>query len=447
MSGRAARSDELWLRGGTLVTCDPRDRVLEGDVLIRGGRLVALGRVRASRSAQVIDARDRIVLPGLVMAHVHLCQTLMRGMADDLPLLAWLSQRIWPLEAAPDEASLRSSAELGLAELIGAGTTSLLDLGTLHGHDVIFDACVRAGVRVCGGKSLMDTGAGVPKTLRESTRDNLRDAERLERTWNAHPSGRVRYAWIPRFVLSCSEALVRGALERATSSGAVFHTHAAEHAGERKAVRDRFGVDDVALLRRWGARGPRVSFAHGVQLTAREMAQLARDGTQLVSCPSANLKLGSGVARLLALQRAGVNVGLGADGAPCNNNLDPWTEMRHAALLASMTSGPGAVPAHRVLRMATIDGARVLGLADETGSLEVGKLADVVVVRRHGVHSTPAVDPVATLVYATQARDVEHVLVSGRALVAAGALTTLDPERVVREARRQAARLRRRAGI
>ena len=146
-------------------------------------------------------------------------------------------------------------------------------------------------------------------------------------------------------------------------------------------------------------------------------------------------------------EAAGVNVGLGADGAPCNNNLDPWTEMRHAALLASMLSGPGQVPARRVLRMATVDGARVLGLADEIGSLEVGKWADLVVVRRHGLHSTPAVDPIATLVYATQARDVEHVLVGGRSLVSAGALTTLDSERVVREARRQAGRLRRRAGI
>jgi cytosine/adenosine deaminase-related metal-dependent hydrolase len=443
----AARSDEVWLRDATLVTCDAEDHVLEGDLLIRDGRLAAIGRVRGSRGATVVDARDRIVLPGLVMAHVHLCQTLMRGMADDLPLLDWLRRRIWPLEAAYDEASLRSSAELGLAELIAAGTTSILDLGTLHGQDVVFDACVRAGVRVCGGKSLMDSGAGVPKALRESTRDNLADAERLERSWNAHPSGRVRYVWIPRFVLSCSEALVRGAVERAAQAGATFHTHAAEHAGERRAVRQRFGVDDVVLLRRWGARGPRVSFAHGVQLTTSQMARLARDGTQLVSCPSANLKLGSGVARLAELHAAGVNVALGADGAPCNNNLDPWVEMRHAALLASMLSGPGVVPARTVLRMATINGARVLGLADEIGSLEIGKLADLVVVRRDRVHSAPALDPIATLVYATQARDVEHVLSAGRFLVSAGALTSLDAERVVREARRQAGRLLRRAGI
>ncbi|HMJ09861.1 MAG TPA: amidohydrolase family protein [Polyangiaceae bacterium] len=453
MSARAVKaplgtqSGEVLLRGATLVTCDRADTVLRGDVLIRDGRLAAIGRVRARAGASIIDARDRIILPGLVMAHIHLCQTLMRGMADDLPLLDWLRRRIWPLEAAHDDASLRSSAELGLAELISAGTTAILDLGTRHNHDVVFDACVRAGVRVAGGKSLMDSGSGLPRGLRQSLTDNLRDGERLERSWSAHPSGRIRYAWIPRFVLSCSEALVRGALERAADGGSLFHTHASEHASERRAVREQFGVDDVALLRRWGARGPRVSFAHGVQLTNAQIAQLAADGTQIVSCPSANLKLGSGVARLSVMQAAGVSVGLGADGAPCNNNLDPWIEIRHAALLANARSGPGTLPARSVLRMATINGARVLGLDDQIGSLEVGKQADLVVVRSDGPHVAPATDPIATLVYATQARDVEHVFVAGRCLVRAGELIPFESARVVHEARSQAQRLRRRAAI
>lgn len=143
---------ETLIRGATLVTCDAADRVLRGDLLIRDGRIAGLGRVRAGSKARVVDGRDRIVLPGLVMAHVHLCQVLMRGMADDLPLLDWLRRRIWPLEAAHDEASIRASAELGLAEMLLAGTTALLDLGTVHHHDVVFDACVRSGIRVVGGR-------------------------------------------------------------------------------------------------------------------------------------------------------------------------------------------------------------------------------------------------------------------------------------------------------
>lgn len=435
------------LRGATLVTCDGADRIIRGDLLIRDGRIAALGSVGAPADARIVDARERIVLPGLVMAHVHLCQVLMRGMADDLPLLDWLKKRIWPLEAAHDEASIRASAELGLAEMLLAGTTALLDLGTVHHHDVVFDACVRSGMRVVGGKTLMDSGLGVPKRLKESTSSALADAERLERRWSGHESGRVHYAWIPRFILSCSERLIRGAAERARASNAVMHTHAAEHPGERGAVRSALGADDVVLLRRWGFCGPRASIAHGVQLTGGQMRALARDGTSVVHCPSANLKLGSGIAAVARMRAAGLTVGLGADGAPCNNNLDPWLELRHAALVSSATAGPGVLPARAVLRLATIDGARVLGLSHEIGSLEPGKSADVVVVRAFAPHTAPAPDPVSTLVYATQARDVEHVFVAGRPVVKDGVLATLDAERVVSVAREQAGRLARRAKI
>jgi cytosine/adenosine deaminase-related metal-dependent hydrolase len=435
------------IRGGTIVTCDVKRRVISGDLLLEGGRIEAVGRVKAPAGARVVDARDRIVLPGLIMAHVHLCQALMRGMADDLPLLDWLQKRIWPLEAAHDAASLRASAELGLAELLLAGTTTILDLGTVHHHDAVFDACVRSGIRVVGGKTLMDGGSGVPKRLRQSTARALSEAEALERRWSGHASGRVRYAYIPRFVLCASEQLFRGAVERAGESGALLHTHASEHPDERAAVRGALGADDVVLLRRWGFSGPRASIAHGVQLSGAHMRRLAEDGTGVVHCPSANLKLGSGIARVTEMRAAGLVVGLGADGAPCNNNLDPWLEMRHAALLASATAGPGALPAAEILSLATREGARLLGLADQLGSLEPGKRADLVVVNPWKAHAAPAPDPVSTLVYATQARDVEHVFVEGEDVVRHGELTKLDHDRVVFIAREQAPKLARRAGL
>ena len=435
------------IRGGTIVTCDASERILCGDILVEDGRITGIGRVDAPKRARVIDARDRIVLPGLIMAHVHLCQALMRGMADDLPLLDWLMRRIWPLEAAHDSASVRASAELGLAEMLLAGTTAILDLGTVHHHDAVFDACARSGIRVVGGKTLMDSGSGVPKRLRERTSEALRDAEDLERRWSGHASGRVHYAYIPRFILSSSERLFRGAVERAGQSGALLHTHASEHPGERKAVRAALGADDVVLLRRWGFLGARASIAHGVQLSGKQMRLLAKDGTGVVHCPSANLKLGSGIAKVAAMHAAGLTVALGADGAPCNNNLDPWLEMRHAALVSSVAAGPGVLPAARVLRMATRDGARLLGLEGEIGSIERGKRADIIVVDPWRAHAAPAPDPVGTLVYACQARDVEHVLIDGRRVVDGGTLTTLDEERVVAAAREQAPKLARRAGI
>jgi 5-methylthioadenosine/S-adenosylhomocysteine deaminase len=442
------------IRGGIVVTCDPQARVLPADVLVRGSKIHAIT-ARAdgvppaplSRLVPVLDATGCAVIPGFVQAHVHLCQALFRGMADDLPLLDWLRRRIWPLEAAHDEASLTASAELGLAEVLLAGTTTILDMGTVHDHDSVMAACLASGIRAVSGKAMMDTGDGVPDKLRETTRASLRESERLCAAWSGKGGGRIGYAFAPRFVLSCSEALVRGAASLAESMGALVHTHAAEHPSEREAVRALLGDDDVAILRRWGVSGPRAILAHGVHLTDEEARALAEEGTRIVHCPSANLKLGSGIARIADLDRAGVALALGADGAPCNNNMDPWTELRHAALLAKLRSGTTALPAERAFRLATIDGARALGLDKVTGSLEVGKHADLAVVRLDGVHAEPGGDVFSKLVYACGARDVTYVMASGELLVRRGELTRFDTERVTARARELARALTLRAGL
>jgi cytosine/adenosine deaminase-related metal-dependent hydrolase len=435
------------VRGGTVVTCNAKDGVVRGDVLVRGRTIVAVGSVRPDRPAQVLDASGCAVVPGFVQAHVHLCQTLMRGLADDLPLLEWLSRRIWPLEAAHDARTLRASADLGLAEVMLAGTTTILDMGTVHEHDVVMEACLQAGIRAISGKAMMDAGDGVPARLRESTRASLNESERLARGWRGKGDGRIGYGWAPRFVLSCSEELVRGAVARAKAGDDRLHTHAAENVAEREAVRHTFGEDDVAVLRRWGFSGPRAIVAHGVHLRDDEIAAIARDGTRIVHCPSANLKLGSGIARVADLDRQGVALALGADGAPCNNNLDPWIELRHAALLAKVRTGVTSLPARRALRLATIDGARALGIDGITGSIEPGKRADLVVVRLDGLHAEPAGDVFSRLVYACGARDVRHVLIDGQRVVRDGVHQTLDAEHVKASARTQARRLARRAAL
>jgi 5-methylthioadenosine/S-adenosylhomocysteine deaminase len=248
-------------------------------------------------------------------------------------------------------------------------------------------------------------------------------------------------------VLSCSETLVRGAVERAREAGDLVHTHAAEHAEERLAVRRALGDYDVAILRRWGITGPRAVLAHGVQLRNAEARTVARDGTRIVHCPSANLKLGSGIAPIAALDRLGVALAIGADGAACNNNLDMWTELRHAALLAKVRAGPSAIPAKRALRLATIDGARALGLDSIVGSIEPGKRADIAVVRIDREHAEPGGDVFSRLVYACGARDVVHVLVDGALVVQDGEHRRLDVERVKARARVMARRLLARAGI
>ncbi|MBK8170901.1 MAG: 5'-deoxyadenosine deaminase [Sandaracinaceae bacterium] len=440
---------EILIRGGTVVTVDKKDRVLVGDLLVRGDRIVQIGaKIRASKNAVVIDAAECAVIPGFVQAHVHLCQALFRGIADDLPLLQWLKERIWPLEAAHDDESLYASAMLGLGEMLKAGTTCILDMGTVHGHDVVFTAMSDAGMSGFSGKAMMDEGAGVPKGLRETTRQSLRESIALAERWHGKNEGRLGYAFAPRFILSCSEALLRETANTARAMGTLVHSHAAEHRDERAAVKKALGLDDIAALRRYGIFGRNTVLAHGVQLRADEMRRMAEDETRVTHCPSANLKLASGIADVVAMQKAGIVVALGADGAPCNNRMDPWTEMRLAALLAKAKTGRAeALPAARALRLATFDGAHALGIHEETGSLEVGKRADLAVVRLDGLHTEPQANVVSRLVYACVASDVKDVLAAGRLVVSDSTLRTMQEDRIRAAARRHQLRVLRRAKL
>lgn len=436
------------IRGAQIVTCDAKNTTLVGDLLLSGTTIEAIApRIKVAGLVREIDGAGCAVIPGFVQAHVHLCQVIMRGMADDMPLMEWLRKRIWPLEAAHDLASLAASAELGLLEMMRAGTTTILDMGTVHGYDAVFDACLRAGIRVIGGKTMMDVGDDVPKGLRETTRASLDESDRLLHDWKNKAHGRLSYAYAPRFILSCTENLFRGVAERARTNDARMHSHAAEHPGELEEVKKRYGTGDVEMLRKWGFCGPRAILAHGVQLTHDEARRVAKDRTRFVHCPSANLKLGSGVAPVALFKELGVLFGLGADGAPCNNNLDPWIEMRHAALLAKVRTGVTTLPAVEALRLATIDGARVLSLDDETGSLEIGKRADLVVVRIDGEHQVPSPDVTSALVYATKAEDVRHVFVDGALVVRNAEHQKLEREEVLRTVTTQAKKLRARAKL
>ncbi len=439
---------KVLVRGGTLVGLASPQGFAKGDLLVDDGRIVAIGKVRPPKGpARLIDATGCAVIPGLIQAHVHLCQVLFRGMADDLPLLEWLAKRIWPFEAAHDDASLAASAELGLLEMMLAGTTTILDMGTVHHYDAVFSACERAGIRVFGGKTMMDAGKDVPRGLRETTKASLEESDRLQKAWTGRANGRIHYAYAPRFILSCTEALFRGTVERAKDNGARLHSHVAEHPDERIAVKKVLGDTDLATLRKWGFSGPNTLLAHGVQLTDREMDQVAKDGTRIVHCPSANLKLGSGIARVHDLRRRGVVVALGADGAPCNNNLDPWMELRHAALLAKVRTGVTTLPAREAFELATIGGAKALGIDADVGTLEVGKKADVAVVRMDGPHVEPGGDPFSRLVYACTARDVKDVIVDGEQVVREGRHLRLDREDVLATARIQAGKLSKRAKV
>jgi len=431
------------LRGGTIVTMDARRAVLPRcDLLSVEGRIEELGpRLRAPRGAQVLECKGRVLLPGLIQAHVHLCQVLFRNRADGLSLLDWLHQRIWPLEAAHDARSLRFSARLGLAELLLGGTTSVLDMGTVRHTSEVLRAAEESGIRYVGGKCLMDAPGSFPG-LREGTEEALRETLALGKKWHGRDLGRIGYALCPRFVLSCSEELLARVAKLSAQTGWLIHSHASENRAEVREVRARTGQDNVTYLDSLGLLGPRTALAHCVHLNPAEMRALSRTGTSAVHCPGANLKLASGIAPVPTLLRHRVNVALGGDGAPCNNTLDAFHELRLAATLHLPRFGPRAMPPSDVLALATVNGARALGQGDQLGSLEEGKRADVTVLDLSGPHCAPLGDDLhATVVYCARASDVTSVLVDGRVLVRERTLNTLDAPGLARAAGREVQRL------
>ena len=429
------------------MTADARDSVFEGDLLVRDNLIAGLGDAPGAPFDQVIDARGCAVLPGFVQTHVHLCQTLFRGAADDLPLLDWLKRRVWPLEAAHTPESLRASARLGVAELMKGGTTCALTMETVNYTGEVFNVAEEAGFRATIGKCMMDAGDEVPAALREQAEGSIAESLALLERWHGQAGGRLRFCFAPRFALSCTRELLEAVARLSRERGVMVHTHASENLEEVRLVERETGLRNVSYLDALGLCAPHVGLAHCVHLDDAEMEILARTGAHVLHCPSSNLKLGSGVAPVAEMLRRGVSVSLGADGAPCNNRLDAFTEMRSAALLQKAREGADALPARRALRLATIDGARALGLEKEVGSLEVGKRADLTLVDLGGLHLTPRPDVISSLVYGATAADVRTTLIDGQIVLLDRQLLTLDERSVASEAINQAGALYRRAGI
>ena len=437
----------ILIKGGTLLTMDAQDSIVPGDLLIRDGRIASIG--EAGQTADVvIDAAGCAVLPGFVQTHIHLCQTIFRGAADDLPLLDWLKKRVWPMEAAHTAASIKASARLGVAELIKGGTTCALTMETVNHTGEVFNVVAETGFRATVGKCMMDKGDDVPAALHEETEASIAESLELLAAWHGKAEGRIRYCFAPRFALSCSAELLTRVAKLARERDVIVHTHASENKNECALVESETGLRNVAYLDSLGISGRHVVLAHCVHLDAAEFETLANTRTNVAHCPSSNLKLGSGIAEIKRMIDDGISVSLGADGAACNNRLDMFTEMRSMALLQKTMHGPEVMPAKQALRIATIEGAKALGLEKEIGSLEIGKRADIIAVNLDALHSTPcSSDPVSALVYSAQTSDVQSVVIDGQLIMKVGELLTLDESTVRRDANQERAELMKRAGI
>lgn len=430
----------ILIKNGTVVTMNPGREILrQADIYVENDRIKKIGRDLADNAEEVIDATGRIVIPGLIQTHIHLTQTLFRGLADDLELMDWLQMRIWPLEAAHEFNTNAISARIGIAEMLMGGTTCILDMGTVSHFDAIAETVRDTGLRAVLGKCMMDHGEGVPAGLMEDTQSSLTASEAALKKWHESAGGRIKYAFAPRFVVSCTEKLLIKVREMADHYGVMVHTHASENRGEIALVEEERGMRNVIYLNKIGMAHDRLVLAHCIWLDEEEKRIIADKGIRVVHCPSSNMKLASGIAQIPELLEMGASVSIGADGAPCNNNLDMFREMRHTALLQKVRLlSPTAMPADKVFELATIGGARALHMEDEIGSIETGKKADLAIVDLGGIHTAPGCErnPISQLVYSATAGDVSHTIVDGKVLMHQRQLTTIDLKQTITDGNR-----------
>ncbi|RCW50338.1 5'-deoxyadenosine deaminase [Paenibacillus prosopidis] len=436
--------ETILIHNAVVMTMNEQDHIFTGDVLIENNQIKQMGeRVDAGAVDRIIDAAGKVLLPGFVQTHIHLCQTLFRGRADDLSLIEWLKEKIWPLEAAHSEDSVYYSAMLGIGELIRSGTTTILDMETVQYTESAFQAIKESGIRALSGKVMMDHGSEVPLALQENTEKSLQDSVDLLEKWHGAGNGRIQYAFCPRFVVSCTEELLIGVRDLSAEYGVMVHTHASENLGEIAMVEAERGMRNVVYLDHIGLAKPNLILAHSIWLDDEEKRIIRERGVKITHCPGSNLKLASGIAEVPLLLEQGIDVGIGADGAPCNNNLDMFQEMRLTAYMQKVKHGPTIMNARTVLRMATMGGARVLGLEQQIGSVEIGKLADLQLLDLEDFHVYPSFDAdwYSRVVYAATRGDVDTVIIDGQIVMESKIVKTVDKKIVLKEADRSLRKL------
>ncbi|MBZ4687719.1 MAG: 5-methylthioadenosine/S-adenosylhomocysteine deaminase [Clostridia bacterium] len=438
----------LLIKNATIVTMNSAREVFEGNVAVEKDRIAYVG-VETPDADEVIDASGKLLIPGLIQTHIHLCQTLFRGQADDLELLDWLKLKIWPLEGSHTPESIYTSALLGCGELFKGGTTSIVDMGTVHYTDEVITAIKETGMRAIVGKAMMDHGDDVPDALSETTEDSLQESIDLLEKWNGAENGRITYAFTPRFAVSCSDKLLREVAKLARQYDVPVHTHASENRGEIELVQKERGMRNVVYLDDVRLTDSHLLLAHCIWLDEQEMNIIQDKGVHVLHCPSCNLKLSSGIAKIPEMLEKGISVSIGADGAPCNNNLDMFKEMHLAALIQKPLHGPTVMPARKIFEIATLGGAKAMGMENQIGSIEVGKKADLALVSLQGLHCTPTeeVDVYSQLVYQCKSSDVVMTMVDGRIVMKDRVLTTIEEETLAKRCNEQIKKVKKSAGI
>lgn len=421
-----------------------------GSLLIEGDIIKAIGKIdreSVEPGAEIYDAEGKIILPGFVNTHVHLSQQLGRGIADDVNLLTWLRERVWPYESSFCEEDSYISSLACCVEMIKSGTTTFLEAGGQFVESMV-KAVGESGIRGGLAKSVMDNGIGLPQVWNRTAEEELSAQEELFKKYHNSFDGRIKIWFGLRTIFNNSDELIVKTKEMADRYGTGIHMHVAEIAAENDFVKTKKGKSTVEHLHELGALGPNLLAVHTVWLTDREIDLFRLYDVKVSHNPAAAMKVVLGFARIPEMLEKGIPVSMGTDGAPSNNRMDMMREIYLTSLIhKGRTLNPEVCPAEEVLEMATINGAKAALLEKEIGSLEVGKKADLIILKPDSIHSLPLHNPVANIVYAMSSENVESTMCNGKWLMKEKEITFLDENELLEKVKTQGEKIRKKAGI
>ena len=457
----------MLFKNATVITMDAKRRmILNGAVAVRGSRIESVGKSkelsRKFSTDESIDLRGGLLLPGLIDSHVHLAEGLLRGCAENLSLVPWRVERVWPLQGSLEGDDGKISAEICILEMLKSGTTTFMEtfLAARYGLDGIMEVIRDSGIRACVAKLIMDDQDKeelMYRGMREDLETTLQQAREMHAKWNGAEDGRMTVWLGPQAVDTLigapverfqSERGLRAVVSLANELKTGINIHFCEIKEQRDFIEQRYGCTPTEFMERVGMLGPNVLLVHTVWFDQQDIERVAATGTHIVHNPSANTKMGSGIAKIPEMIRAGVNVVLGCDGGPSNNTHDIIREMRMGSYIHKGSRRDASImTAETMLEMTTVNGAKMLGAEDEIGSIEPGKRADLTAVDLRRPHLMPAPDPVSTLVASANGSDVSHVMVDGRLLVKRGKVLTMDEKGILKRGAQATQRLYKRAGL
>jgi cytosine/adenosine deaminase-related metal-dependent hydrolase len=452
--------DSILIENGYVITMDQKRRIIRnGSVLIEGQKIAGIGKrdeLAKEKAELVIDARNMIVMPGMIDTHVHLAQALIRGCADDVSLVDWLKKYVWVLQGNFTKEDGRVSAELCMAEMIRTGTTSFVEcmIHTRYGFDGIAQAVGKVGMRGALSKIIMDSTGYADSAdimypgMVEDRDDCLEETARMYSKWHGEADGRLQVWYGLRSLGAVTPELFQEVASIAREKKTRMTMHLGEVIDDVRYVRDNFNMTLTEFAKENNLLGSDMVFAHGIHFNDDDLQRLADSQSNISHCPASNMKLASGFARVPDMLEKGVPVSLGCDGGPSNNTYDMIRETRLAALIhKAKADDPLVVTAEQALEMATIGGAKALGTADSVGSLESGKLADIILIDMNDLGFTPVTNPVSNLVYSGSGNAVDSVIVNGKLLMRGKKLLTLDEESVMENALKHSDKLLERADV